>query len=216
MKGFGNSEFRWYAVLMLVLAACVAGLTVAVVRALPSGEAEEAISSPDPGLRDKELLLSALRTEIGKARSCRGAAELRVLRAVNEFFNRVSLRPLAVGKVREARWATPDEFARGKGDPPADYVIAKYYALTSIGVPAGCLRVFIVGRRDFAGAHYVLAYYRAVDAMPMILDHLDPEIRSAEERADIRPIYSFDPDGAAGVRHRMWREMSERIPGNKA
>lgn len=205
--------------LMFVLAACLAGLAVVGAHSLAGGGAAGVTPGHKSGveLRAHEALLNALRAETGTVYASGGAADMRVLRAVNSFFNRISPRPLAAGRAAGELWATPDEFADGKGGSPADYVIAKYYALTSIGVSSSRLRVFVVGRDSHSAPHYVLAYYMVADAAPMILDHLDPVIRPAEERADLRPVYSFDPGGGAGgVQHRMWREMSERITGNKA
>lgn len=135
----------------------------------------------------------------------------RALEAVNDFFNRVPVSAKLAAPVAEARWATPEEFMSGKGGLAADFVVAKYFALRDIGVPASRLRVFVAGRKGFSQPHFVLAYYPAPDAQPLILDNLDPAVRTAAARTDLVPVYSFDPDaGAAKSGHRKWGEMEQR------
>lgn len=138
----------------------------------------------------------------------------RALEAVNDFFNRVPVSARLAAPAADARWATPEEFMSGKGGLAADFVIAKYFALRDIGIPASHLRVFVAGRKGLSQPHFVLAYYPAPDAQPLILDNLDPTVHSAAVRTDLVPVYSFDPDaGAAQGGHRKWREMASRMKG---
>lgn len=138
----------------------------------------------------------------------------RALEAVNDFFNRVPVSAKLAVQVADARWATPEEFLSGKGGLAADFVIAKYFALRDIGIPASRLRVFVAGRKGLSQPHIVLAYYSAPDAQPLILDNFDPAVRNAAARTDLVPVYSFDPDaGAAKGGHRKWREMASRMKG---
>lgn len=138
----------------------------------------------------------------------------RALEAVNDFFNRVPVSARLAAPLADARWATPEEFLSGKGGLAADFVIAKYFALRDIGIPASRLRVFVAGRKGLSQPHFVLAYYPAPDAQPLILDNFDPAVRNAAARTDLVPVYSFDPDaGAAKGGHRKWREMASRMKG---
>jgi hypothetical protein len=41
----------------------------------------------------------------------------------------------------------------------------------------------------------VLVYFEEPDAMPYVLDNMDQEIKLAEYRTDLRPIYSFNASG---------------------
>jgi len=67
-------------------------------------------------------------------------------------------------------------------------------------------------------AHMVLAYYRAPNVEPLILDNLVGELRPASQRPDLVPVFSFNSDGlwqgvgpqAAGdplARLSRWREV---------
>jgi predicted transglutaminase-like cysteine proteinase len=48
--------------------------------------------------------------------------------------------------------------------------------------------------------HMVLAYYAQLDAEPLILDNLIPELLSASKRSDLTPVFSFNSKGIfAGI-----------------
>ena len=68
--------------------------------------------------------------------------------------------------------------------------------------------------------HMVLAYYSRPDADPLILDNLDDKVRSASNRTDLAPVYSFNEEDvvhtASGRRGtpqqiRAWRDLLERL-----
>jgi predicted transglutaminase-like cysteine proteinase len=98
-------------------------------------------------------------------------------------------------------WATPlESLGRGLGDCE-DYAIAKYFTLRQIGVAEDKLR-FVYVKAQISGAaagttvaHMVLAYFAKPDAMPLILDNLIPEVRPANERPDLTPVFSFNMSG---------------------
>jgi len=48
----------------------------------------------------------------------------------------------------------------------------------------------------------VLAYYPFPDADPLILDNLDPQIKTATERTDLTPTMSFNADGLWSAKQR--------------
>lgn len=124
------------------------------------------------------------------------------LKKVNEFFNR------SVRFVDDANtwgqndyWATPLEtLGKGQGDCE-DYVIAKYYSLVLVGVPADKLRLIYVQARTGSGAaspaqaHMVLAYYPEPDEEPWVLDNLVGDVRLASRRPDLSPVFSFNAKG---------------------
>lgn len=150
--------------------------------------------------------------------------DLARLRSVNEFFNRrVAFRDdLAVWGQLDY-WASPLEMlGKGQGDCE-DYATAKYFTLVASGLPAAKLRLVYV-RAQLGGpggptqAHMVLAYYAEPDAQPLILDNLINEIRPAERRPDLTPVFSFNAEGLwqgvgavrAGdpvVRLSRWRDL---------
>lgn len=182
------------------------GETVALTRASTS-----AAIPASPLFLARETLLASCCLGLRRALAASGEG-LRTLETVNDFFNQVPVRSRVARPGTEESWATPVEFLSGKGGVAADFVVAKYFTLRDIGVPAGRLRVFVVGRNGLPQPHYVLAYYPAPDAQPLILDNFDTAVRSAAERSDIVPVYSFDPDtGAAHGGHRKWREMAGRM-----
>lgn len=92
-------------------------------------------------------------------------------------------------------WATPAESIATAGGDCEDFSIAKYYLLKELGVPLQRLRITYVRASRFKEpAHMVLAYYRSPDAEPLILDNIDPVVRSASQRTDLEPVYSFNDD----------------------
>ena len=78
-------------------------------------------------------------------------------------------------------------------------MIAKYYSLLKLGVDVSKLRITYVKAVRLNQAHMVLTYFPTPDAVPYVLDNLIPQIRSASDRPDLDPVYSFNGDG-------MWLE----------
>ncbi len=119
----------------------------------------------------------------------------RKLRLVNSFFNRVHF----VSDIRhwgeDDYWATPVELLTTNGGDCEDFSIAKYLTLKAIGVPDDQLRIVYVKALELNQAHMVLAWYPTPDADPLILDNLINEIKSASQRTDLEPVYSFNGDG---------------------
>ena len=196
----------------LVCAVVIAFLSPGGEGAAPEGAASawglpaSAATPPTPLLQARDSLLASCH------RSLRQGEAQRTLETVNYFFNRMPVRLAAPSA--EAGWATPDEFLSGKGGAAVDYVVAKYFALRGIGIPASRLRVFVVGGKGLSQPHFVLAYYADPGAQPLILDNLAPAVRSAAERPELVPVYAFDPDaGDAPSGHRKWREMTMRMRG---
>ena len=143
------------------------------------------------------------------------------LEAINNFYNRqVLFRDDMDVWGQVDYWASPLEtLAQGQGDCE-DYAIGKYFSLVALGMATAKLRLVYV-RAQVAGAvqaHMVLAYYRAPNAEPLILDNLVGELRPASQRPDLVPVFSFNSDGlwqgvgpqAAGdplARLSRWREV---------
>ncbi len=96
---------------------------------------------------------------------------------------------------KEDYWATPIEsLGSGYGDCE-DYAIAKYFTLRAMGVADEKLRLMYVRALKVDEPHMVLIYFENPEDMPYVLDNLDPEIKSASRRSDLRPIYSFNASG---------------------
>lgn len=126
--------------------------------------------------------------------------EAEKLQRINDFFNQ------AVQFINDDQhwgqvdyWATPYEALGTHGGDCEDYVIAKYYSLQQLGVDTQKLRITYVKALRYNQAHMVLTYFPQPDAVPLVLDNLLPDIRSAAKRPDLAPVYSFNAEG-------MWLE----------
>jgi predicted transglutaminase-like cysteine proteinase len=121
--------------------------------------------------------------------------EVRKLELVNDFFNkREFVNDLQIWNI-EDYWATPIEFlSKGAGDCE-DYSIAKYLTLREMDVSDEKLRITYVRATQVDQAHMVVTYSRKLGDVPLVLDNLDPKIKPATERKDLRPIYSFNGSG---------------------
>lgn len=134
--------------------------------------------------------------------SSQSLPESEKLRRTNDYLNRAIryAEDAAIWDVSDY-WATPIEsIGRGLGDCE-DYVIAKYFTLKLLGIPDQKLCFFYVKATltgpsgTITGAHMVLAYFSSPDAMPLILDNLVGELKSANDRPDLVPVFSFNMGG---------------------
>ena len=142
------------------------------------------------------------------------------LKAVNDFFNKVPFKSDIKNWKREDYWATPLEFlSRYKGDSE-DYVIAKYFALKTMGIDTKKLYFTYVDSKKSKEAHMILSYFKSPDAEPFILDNLNPELLTASQRDDLTPIYNFNPstpsqDEDQASTHKNWEKLYKRVQRNK-
>jgi predicted transglutaminase-like cysteine proteinase len=114
------------------------------------------------------------------------------LETVNRFFNLLNFVDDIHVWGEKDYWATPVEFLGANGGDCEDYSIAKYLTLLTLGVDQEKMRITYVKATSLNQFHMVLAYYSTVDAVPLILDNIDGEIKSAVQRRDLIPIYSFN------------------------
>ena len=125
-----------------------------------------------------------------------GQSESQKLETVNRFFNRaIPFRSDARHWKKDDYWASPYEALVTGGGDCEDYVIAKYYSLAKLGVPTERLRITYVKAVELNQAHMVLAYFPQPTAVPLVLDNLIMDIRTADKRRDLDPVYSFNADG---------------------
>ena len=148
------------------------------------------------------------------------------LTKVNTFFNRRSVyKSDQEVWSQEDYWATPLEFMGvGAGDCE-DFAIAKYITLQLVGVDNTHLRLIYVRYKNGATApvaHMVLGYFAQPTEEPMILDNMITSVRTASQRPDLAPVFSFNSDGlwASGAatssadptaRLSRWRDVLERM-----
>ena len=173
---------------------------------------------------------AAIRDWQGALGDVKSSGETEKLRFINAYINgRVAfVDDQAVWGVNDY-WATPlESLSRAQGDCE-DFVIAKYFSLRQLGVPAARLRLTYVRARiggpssGIFQAHMILAYYPTPDAEPMIMDNLISEIRPASRRTDLAPVFSFNseglwmvgqsPEGTAGGSSGLtrWRDLLTRV-----
>ncbi|RLA00148.1 MAG: sulfate adenylyltransferase, partial [Gammaproteobacteria bacterium] len=128
---------------------------------------------------------------------------------------------------KEDYWATPLEMLSiGAGDCE-DYSIAKYFTLKELGMDEEKLRLTYVKAIDINQAHMVLTYFENKRAIPLVLDNLIVEIKPANLRTDLIPVYSFNGTGLWLAKSRggsqrvgdasrlsLWEELESRMKNN--
>ncbi|MCP3688339.1 MAG: hypothetical protein GY784_07990 [Gammaproteobacteria bacterium] len=118
------------------------------------------------------------------------------LAAVNRFFNYVQWRDDLSHWGKKDYWQTPLETLISFSGDCEDIAIAKYTALRMLGVPDDKLAIVYVTitrlPRYNKTAHMVLAYYENHDSSPLILDSIDPIIKTSNQRPDLRSVYEFN------------------------
>ena len=153
-------------------------------------------------------------------------SEVEKLQHVNDFFNRIRyVSDLEHWKI-EDYWATPAEMLATNGGDCEDYAIAKYFTLVAMHVDPNKLKITYVKARvnNKMIAHMVLTYYAQSNAIPLVLDNLNKQIRPATQRSDLTPVYAFNGDGLWIVKSRtqqnrvggsgkirFWNEMKSRM-----
>lgn len=126
--------------------------------------------------------------------SARNKSEIEKLHIINNFFNSVPYKSDKENWKQKDYWATPLEFlSRDKGDCE-DYVIAKLFALKSLGVDSKRLFMTYVKSSRFKNPHMVLTYFETTSSEPLILDNTNFKIFPASKRKDLTPIYNFNGD----------------------
>lgn len=143
---------------------------------------------------------------------------------VNTFFNQYRFVSDQTHWQQVDYWATPIEFIGTNAGDCEDYSIAKYVSLRALGVPEAQLRLVYVKALELNQAHMVLAYYETPRSIPLILDNLISQIRPANERNDLRFVYSFNGAGLwqakaqgrgrkiqPGGNNRLWAELHRKI-----
>lgn len=123
------------------------------------------------------------------------ANDLKKLRAVTDFFNHFTPESDMQLWHQENYWATPVEFIGRHAGDCEDFVFAKYFTLKAMGIPISKLRIIYVTSDKLNEPHMILAYYETPDTDPLILDNLTDWILYGAERADLKPIYTFNSDG---------------------
>jgi len=121
--------------------------------------------------------------------SFRTLAVPKMIVKVNDFMNAKPYRTDLQNWGVTDYWSTPNEFLQRGGDCE-DFVIAKYFALSSAGLPDSLLRVVIVQDLQKNIPHAILACYATGDAL--ILDNQIKAVTKASGIKHYKPIYSIN------------------------
>ncbi|WP_105901330.1 transglutaminase-like cysteine peptidase [Vibrio gangliei] len=114
------------------------------------------------------------------------------LNNVNNFFNQlVFIDDIKLWGLKDY-WASPLEFLNVGGGDCEDFSIAKYTSLRKLGINDQKLRLIYVKSLRLNQFHMVVAYYETPSSMPLILDNIESEIKPANQRSDLVPVYSFN------------------------
>jgi predicted transglutaminase-like cysteine proteinase len=92
-------------------------------------------------------------------------------------------------------WATPIEMLSIGGGDCEDYAVGKYFTLRRLGIDEDKLRLTYVKAVELGQAHMVLTYFENKRAIPLVLDNLIIDIKPANQRQDLIPVYSFNGEG---------------------
>jgi predicted transglutaminase-like cysteine proteinase len=185
---------------------------------------------------DGPKIVTALEKSYGERAAKRGTAWLNLMKPdnslsdsdtlvkVNRFFNMFHfIDDIKLWGVNNY-WATPVEFIGVNGGDCEDYSIAKYFTLLELGIADEKMRITMVKALHLNQYHMVLAYYDTPASIPLILDNIDGEIKPANKRNDLIPIYSFNGSqlwlnkergrsvsSGNSSRLKRWQDLRQRI-----
>ena len=149
---------------------------------------------------------------------------------VNRFFNQFTFKDDKKLWGQKDYWATPEEFIGLNSGDCEDFVVAKYFALRSLGVPDKQLYLTYVKAVRENMAHMVLSYFETPNSIPLILDNYNPQILPANKRRDLLPVYSFNAkslfltNASAGlgrslptdkIKNNKWKTLLDNIERSK-
>lgn len=137
--------------------------------------------------------------------------DIEKLTLVNEFINRAHrVNDTNSWHKTDAR-ADPLEFLVNHSGDGQDFTVAKLFTLHQMGVDLAKLRISYVKSSGLNRPHTVLAYFPSPTSEPLILDNIERLIKPSSARADLEPIYLFDPRDVLLV-----DENSRQLPEEKS
>ncbi|ABM03265.1 conserved hypothetical protein [Psychromonas ingrahamii 37] len=162
------------------------------------------LSSLTLWLLNEQKIITALKSNYGVRAADRGIAwfdildsaqqlsDIEKLTKVNSFFNMLYFIDDKQLWGEDNYWATPLEFIGVKGGDCEEFAIAKYFTLLALGIDDQKMRITMVKALTLNQYHMVLSYYETPGSVPLVLDNLDMQIKPANQRQDLDPIYSFN------------------------
>jgi predicted transglutaminase-like cysteine proteinase len=119
--------------------------------------------------------------------------DIEKLTLVNEFINRAHRVNDRDSWQKTDTRADPLEFLVNHSGDGQDFTIAKLFTLHQMGVDLAKLRISYVKSNGLNRPHTVLAYFPSPTSEPLILDNIERLIKPSSARADLEPVYLFDP-----------------------
>jgi len=114
---------------------------------------------------------------------------------VNNYINAIAPRHDAYNYKNEDYWATPFEFFSHAGGDCEDYVIAKQYTLTLLGIPKENMYLHVVEDRYTGGYHMVLTLHKEKQNSYVVLDNLSTITLPWKKRVDLKSSFLFNEKG---------------------
>ena len=114
---------------------------------------------------------------------------------VNNYINAIIPRYDAYNYSNEDYWASPFEFFSHGGGDCEDYVIAKQYTLTLLGIPKEDMYYHVVEDRYTGGYHMVLTLHKKKQNSYVVLDNLSTIILPWQKRVDLKSSFLFNQKG---------------------
>jgi len=134
------------------------------------------------------------------------------LKAVNDFFNKISFASDMQAWNQKDYWASREEFLEIDEGDCEDYVIAKYFSLKQLGLSDDEIFLTYVKAIKYRQSHMVLTYYKTKTSVPLILDNIVQEILPATQRTDLLPLFNFN---GAKIYMAKQRGLGRMIPQGK-
>lgn len=215
------NKFRWITLLYLT-----ASFTSAWSDSLITINQEQLA---EIGIKYGDFSKRRIQTWLELMKSNKNRTEREKLELVNDFFNQFEFVDDRQHWGKDDYWASPIEMLATRGGDCEDFSIAKYFTLRELGVKERRMHLTYVKSLRLNQAHMVLTYYPSPGDIPLVLDNLIPEIKSANQRPDLLPVYSFNGDGLWLASRRgegkrvgnasrigLWRDLIRRMSRQSA
>jgi len=119
-------------------------------------------------------------------------SELKKLEDINDFFNKINYNTDLKVWNKKDYWASRAEFLNIANGDCEDYVIAKYFSLRQLGLPAEKIFLTYVKAIKYRQSHMILTYFKSKGSVPLVLDNINTKILPSTKRRDLRPLFSFN------------------------
>lgn len=113
-----------------------------------------------------------------------------ILKLVNDYFNEFTWQSDAQRWQEDDNWSNPTDTILSKTGDCEDLSIAKFVTLLALGFPEQQLHLQYVQASGQDSAHMLLSYTE--DGQQYILDSLNKELKTKDQRQDLKTVYHFN------------------------